>query len=63
MLLGIVLVLLEVGFIVGMNDMLLGLILTPFGILGCVLLYLYLDNKWRIEKPKTDQMIDKIGNE
>jgi len=62
-LLGVVLVVLEVDFIERMNDMVLGLLLAPFGILGCVLLHYFLDNKWSNEKPKTDKMIDDIGNE
>ncbi len=50
------------GYIDGFNENLFGLLMLPFGVLSCYLLYMFLEKKWGKEKPKTDTMIDEIGH-
>ena len=60
-LLGVIMALFNADFIENTNDLLLGLIVAPFGILGCYLLYVFLEKKWKDEQPKTNTMIENIG--
>lgn len=59
---GIVFAMMESTFLENMNDFVLGLMLMPFGLLSCYLLYLFLEKKWKKEKPKRqEKLIDEIG--
>ena len=60
--LGIILVFMESDFLETTNDFALGILFAPLGILGCYLLYMFLEKKWKKEKPETNKMIDEIGN-
>ncbi|APZ46789.1 hypothetical protein BW723_11060 [Polaribacter reichenbachii] len=44
-----------------LNDYILGLVAMPFGLLGCYLLYKYLEKNWDYKNPKNDILIDQIG--
>ncbi|SDR81855.1 hypothetical protein SAMN05216503_1034 [Polaribacter sp. KT25b] len=44
-----------------LNDYILGLIAMPFGLLGCYLLYKYLEKTWEHKNPINDSLIDQIG--
>lgn len=43
-----------------MNEMLLGLLMIPFGILSCYILYKQLEKNWERNKPVNE--IDQIGS-
>lgn len=47
------------GFSDNINETLFGIVMLPFGILSCYLLYKYLEKTWKKNKP--DNEIDKIG--
>ncbi|KAB1066551.1 hypothetical protein F6U93_14125 [Tamlana haliotis] len=49
------------GSIEGVNDTLLGILMLPFGILSCYLLYKFLENKWKKNKPNPFESIEEIG--
>lgn len=51
------------GFIETMNELLLSIILIPFGILSCYALYTYLERQWKKEAPAPEVLINKIGEE
>lgn len=62
MLLGVFLMLIESNFLETANDLLLGLIAAPFGILGCYVLYKGLEKNWKKNKPMNNgSLIDQIG--
>ncbi len=44
------------------NDTVLGILLAPFGIVCCYVLYIILEKKWEKEKPQLDNIIEEIGN-
>ncbi|WP_299766496.1 hypothetical protein [uncultured Dokdonia sp.] len=45
------------GFIDTINDILLGIILLPFGILCCYIFYKLLENSWKEEDPESSELI------
>ncbi|WP_067146725.1 hypothetical protein [Pseudotamlana agarivorans] len=49
------------GAIDSVNDSLLGILMLPFGILSCYLLYKYLEKKWQKEYSNPAELIDDIG--
>lgn len=59
---GIIAEVISPGYIDTFNEKLLGLLMLPFGVLSCYLLYMFLEKKWNKEKPETNKMIDEIGN-
>jgi len=58
---GIISELVAPGSLDNFNEFLLSLLLLPFGLLGCYILYKYLEKTWEKNKPKTSQLIDEIG--
>lgn len=62
-LVGFIAELISPGFFVGFSDIILGLIILPFGLLSCYLLYVFLEKKWKSESPKSDELINQIGKE
>ncbi len=63
----IIMFFLELGgvYIIGnYSDTVVGLMMMPFGLLSCYLLYLFLEKKWVKEKPKkAEKIIDEIGRD
>jgi uncharacterized membrane protein HdeD (DUF308 family) len=57
---GIILELVSPGAIDSIDDTLLGVMMLPFGILSCYLLYKYLDKTWEKNLPVNE--IDQIGS-
>ncbi|GAB4162622.1 MAG: hypothetical protein Tsb0033_21780 [Winogradskyella sp.] len=57
---GIVIELTSPGAIDNMNETLLGLLMLPFGILSCYILYKYLQKTWKKNLPVNE--IDQIGS-
>lgn len=55
--LGIVSELVSPGFVETINDILLGIIVLPFGILGCYIFYKLLENSWKEEEPESSELI------
>lgn len=51
----------SLGFVDTFNETLLGIIMLPFGVLSCYLLYKYLEKTWKKNNPKKDDLIDQIG--
>lgn len=49
------------GILDTFNDSLFGILMLPFGILSCYLLYKYLEKTWEKNKPNPNKMIDEIG--
>ncbi|MBL55876.1 MAG: hypothetical protein CMP61_01685 [Flavobacteriales bacterium] len=49
-LLGIVMEIISPGFFDSFNEILLGIMFIPFGILSCYLFYKFLDKKWKKNK-------------
>ena len=49
------------GFLESINEMMLGFMMMPFGILSCYLLYKYLEKTWEKNDPRKNSMIDQIG--
>lgn len=47
------------GYLDAFNDTLLGVIMLPFGVLSCYLLYRYLEKKWLKEIPTNE--LEEIG--
>lgn len=60
--LGVFAVITESDFLDTTNDLVLGIIAMPFGLLSCYGLYYYLEKTWKKQKPLEDKMIDQIGN-
>lgn len=58
--LGVIAEFVSPGFFDSFNETLLGIIMLPFGILSCYLLYSYLEKTWEKSKPVNE--IDQIGN-
>lgn len=58
---GIVAEIMSPGFIDSINETLLSIMMLPFGILSCYLLYKYLEKTWKKNLPINE--IDEIGNE
>ncbi len=58
---GVIAEIISPGFFDGFNETILGLIVLPFGILSCYLLYKYLDKTWKKNIPIKDELIDQIG--
>lgn len=56
---GIAAELLYPGSIENTNETVLGILMLPFGVLTCYLLYKYLEKTWEKNKPENE--IDKIG--
>ncbi|NRB60359.1 MAG: hypothetical protein HRU50_10545 [Winogradskyella sp.] len=59
-LIGIILGLTAPDTLENMNEMLLGLLMIPFGILSCYILYKQLEKNWERNKPVNE--IDQIGS-
>ena len=59
-LIGIIAEIVSPGFIDATNETLLSIMMLPFGILGCYLLYKYLEKTWKKNMPINE--IDEIGN-
>ncbi|MDY2587956.1 hypothetical protein [Winogradskyella aquimaris] len=57
---GIVIELTSPGAIDNINETLLGLMMLPFGILSCYVLYKYLEKTWKKNLPVNE--IDQIGS-
>lgn len=49
------------GFIDTFNETILGIMMIPFGLLSCYLLYKYLEKTWKKNDPTKNNMIDQIG--
>jgi len=49
------------GFVDSFNETLLGLIMLPFGVLTCYLLYKYLEKTWKRNDSRLYNNIDDIG--
>ncbi|MGJ8551201.1 hypothetical protein [Winogradskyella wichelsiae] len=58
---GIVAELTAPGSLDNFNEVLLGILLLPFGILACYLLYKYLEKTWEKNKPNPSSLIEEIG--
>lgn len=58
---GILMELFSPGYIDSVNEILLGLLMIPFGILSCYLLYRYLENAWKKNVINPEVLIDEIG--
>lgn len=58
---GIMTEIISPGFLDTFNETLLGLLMLPFGILSCYLLYKYLEKTWKKSKPDPDKLIEEIG--
>ena len=59
--LGIVAEITAPGSLDNFNEVLLGILLLPFGILSCYLLYKYLEKTWKKNKPNPSSLIEEIG--
>ncbi len=57
---GIIAEIISPGFIDSFNENLLGLLMLPFGLLSCYLLYKYLEKTWKKNRPVNE--IDQIGD-
>jgi hypothetical protein len=51
------------GFVDSTDDIVLGLIIMPFGLLACWGLHTILKKKWSQQEIFTEDMIDEIGRE
>lgn len=60
---GIIAELVSPGFFDTTNETLLGIVMLPFGILSCYILYKYLEKTWEKNNPNPDELIDEIGKE
>ena len=56
---GIFVELLYPGVIENSNETLLGILMLPFGLLSCYVVYTYLEKTWKKNKPKNE--MDAIG--
>lgn len=59
--LGLIIFVTGKDFLSNTNNLLLEIIYAPFGILGCYLLYMGLEKKWKKELPNTKGLIEEIG--
>ena len=60
-LIGIITEIVSPDFFVGFNETVFALILIPFGLLCCYLLYNYLEKTWKRNDPRNNNNIDQIG--
>lgn len=58
---GILFEVISPGAIDGINETLLGILMLPFGILSCYLLYKFLEKKWEKQQPNPVELINDIG--
>ena len=58
---GIIIEIISPGYIDTVNETLFGILMLPFGILSCYLLYKHLEKTWEKEKPNLNELIDEIG--
>ncbi len=58
---GIILEIISPGFLDSVHEMLFGLLMLPFGLLSCYLLYKHLEKTWGKEKPNLNELINEIG--
>ena len=58
---GIVMELLNPGFFDTFNETLFSLLMVPFGLLGCYLLYKFLEKKWKRDYVEPFDLIEDIG--
>ena len=58
---GIIAEIISTGFLDTFDDSIFGLLMLPFGILSCYLLYKYLEKTWKKNKPDLNKLIDEIG--
>ncbi|WP_290697211.1 hypothetical protein [Lacinutrix sp.] len=63
LIIGIIAEIISPGFFDEFNDIGLGLLMIPFGILTCYLLYKYLENTWKKNQPNPSKLIDEIGRD
>lgn len=56
--LGIVLEIISPGYVESINEFVFGILMIPFGLLTCYLLYLYLEKTW---KRKTSDLRERIN--
>lgn len=59
--LGFAIEIISPGYINNFNDVTIGLLTIPFGLLTCYILYHYLEKKWKREVPDKDDFINQIG--
>jgi len=58
---GIIVEIISPGYVDSINDTLLGIIMLPFGILSCYLLYKYLEKTWKKNNINPNELINEIG--
>ena len=51
------------GYIDTFNDKLFGLLMLPFGLLSCYVLYMYLEKTWKKNHPNQNNIIEEIGRD
>ena len=60
---GIIAEIISPGFVDTFSDSLFGILMLPFGILSCYLLYKYLEKTWKKNNPNPNNLINEIGKQ
>ena len=58
---GIILEIISPGFFDDLNEILFSILMIPFGILSCYILYKYLEKTWEKNNPDSTELIEEVS--